>query len=115
MWVTIKHSNSDATFISLFKIIQSNQVHTGKQTAIEREVLWVLVTQGAVSIWRKVEELDQVSCHIDVDICTLENKTFMNSVDIYVHPSAIISQQLTIYTIAVQLNSILKLVWLWLV
>lgn len=34
----------------------------------------------------------------------------MNSVDINVHPSAIISQQLTIYTIAVHLNSILKLV-----
>lgn len=69
---SIKHSNSDATFISSFKIIQSNQVHTGKQMAIEREVLWVLVTQGAVSNWRKVEELDQISCHIDVDICTLK-------------------------------------------
>lgn len=71
----------------------------------------MLVTKGAVSFRRKVEELDQVSCHIDVDICTLKNKTNMNSVDINVHPSAIISQQLTIYnTIAVQLNSILKLV-----
>lgn len=32
----------------------------------------MLVTKGAVSFRRKVEELDQVSCHIDVDICSLK-------------------------------------------
>lgn len=35
---SIKHSTSKI-FISLFKIIQSNQMHTGKQTAIDWEVL----------------------------------------------------------------------------